>query len=88
MGKKSNKLRSIVLAWTILTTTFFWTSTMRILLKPEISSWKIITFGGRGGMGEFWLLPAIVIIVQWILIAEAPDHPNSVMLKSTDKLFN
>jgi hypothetical protein len=59
---KTKRLREVVLMWTLLTTTFFWTSTMRILLKPEISSWKIFSVGGKGALGEYWLPPLIVII--------------------------
>jgi len=78
MGTKCNKLRSIVLVWTILTTTFFWTSTMRLIFKPEISSWKIITFAGRGGMGEFWLLPAIAIIAIFLFYLEGRGRLRSI----------
>jgi len=34
---------------------------MRILLKPEISTWNIFNFGGTGFMGDFWLPPLIVL---------------------------
>lgn len=63
-------IRGIVLTWTILTTTFFWTSTMRILLKPEISSWSIFSVGGKGFMGEFWLPPLIVILALFMFYLE------------------
>jgi hypothetical protein len=52
-------LRGVVLAWTILTTTFAWTPTMRLLLKPEISHWSIFGLGGSGGSGPFWVLPVV-----------------------------
>ena len=65
-----NKLRIIVLIWTVLTTTFFWTSTMRILLKPEISSWSIFNLGGQGFMGDYWLPPLIVLLALFIFYLE------------------
>jgi hypothetical protein len=67
MSKKRFNLRGIVLVWTILTTTFFWTSSMRILFKPEISSWSIFNVGGKGFEGEFWL-PALIIVFALFLI--------------------
>ncbi len=70
MNIKKIKLRGIVLTWTILTTTFFWTSTMRILLKPEISSWSIFGLGGKGFLGEFWLPPLIVLIALFTFYLE------------------
>jgi hypothetical protein len=68
--KNSINLRGIVLTWTILTSTFFWTSTMRLLLKPEISSWRIFTVGGKGLMGEFWLPPLVVFIALFLFYLE------------------
>lgn len=70
MNAKKIHLRGMVLTWTILTTTFFWTSTMRILLKPEISSWSIFNFGGKGFMGEFWLPPLIVLFALLMFYLE------------------
>ena len=70
MNKKTITLRGIVLIWTIVTTTFFWTSTMRILLKPEISSWSIFNLGGKGFMGDYWLPPLIVLLALFIFYLE------------------
>ncbi len=70
MAAKTINLRGIVLTWTILTTTFFWTSTMRILLKPEISSWSIFNLGGKGFLGEFWLPPLIVLYALFMFYLE------------------
>ncbi len=70
MSKKNVNLRGVVLTWTILTTTFFWTSTMRILLKPQISDWSIFTIGGKGFLGDFWLPPLIVLIALFIFYLE------------------
>jgi hypothetical protein len=63
-------LRGIVLTWTVFTTAFFWTSTMRILYKPEISSWSIFNFGGQGFIGEFWLLLIIVFFALFLFYLE------------------
>ncbi len=56
------KLRNIVSIWMVLTTTFLWTSTMRVLFKPEISSWAVFGIGGKGFEGDFWLLVIAVIM--------------------------
>ena len=66
----NHALRILVMIWTVLTTTFFWTSTMRILLKPEISSWSIFNLGGKGFMGDYWLPPLIVLIALFIFYLE------------------
>ncbi len=63
-------LRGVVLTWTILTTTFFWTSTMRILMKPEISSWSIFQLGGEGFGGAWWFPPLIVLLALLMFYIE------------------
>lgn len=70
MSKKNNLLRGVVLTWTILTTAFFWTSSMRILFKPEISSWRIFNWGGKGALGQFWIPPIIVLFALLIFYLE------------------
>jgi hypothetical protein len=55
-------LRNTVLIWTIVTTTFFWTTTMRLVLKPEISQWQIFGVGGQGMEGDFWLPPLVALV--------------------------
>jgi hypothetical protein len=64
------KLRGMVLTWTILTTTFFWTSTMRIIMKPEISAWSIFKLGGAGLEGAFWFPPFIVVMAMLLFYLE------------------
>lgn len=66
--KKS--LRIPVLIWTVLTTTFFWTSLMRILLKPEISNWSIFNLGGKGLLGDNWLPPLVVLFALFVFYLE------------------
>lgn len=56
------RLRNAVLVWTLVTTTFFWTTTMRLVFKPEISQWQIFGVGGRGMDGEYWLPPLVACI--------------------------
>ena len=48
-------------AWTVFTTTFLWTPSMRLLLKPEISQWRIFGVGGQGAEGPNWLLPLLAL---------------------------
>ena len=43
---------------------------MRMLLKPEISSWRLLGVGGRGVAGDFWLPPLIVLIALFIFYLE------------------
>ena len=63
-------LRSIVMAWTLITSTFIWTPTMRLLLKPEISQWKIFGVGGSGDSGLFWVLPLLVTVLLCLFYIE------------------
>lgn len=50
-------LRGIVMGWTLFTTTFLWTPTMRMLLKPEVSQWSVFGLSGSGTEGAFWIFP-------------------------------
>ena len=65
MSKKIINLRGIVLLWTVLITTFFWTSTMRLLLKPEISSWRIMGLEEK----EQWTVLVITSLCFNIIIS-------------------
>lgn len=55
----TSKLGGVVMAWTVLTTTFLWTPTMRGLFRPDISSWSVMGFEGSGRGDSFWLFPAL-----------------------------
>jgi hypothetical protein len=68
--KNSFDLRSIVMAWTLITSTFIWTPTMRLLLKPEISQWNIFSVGGSGGSGPFWALPLLAMALLCLFYIE------------------
>ncbi len=70
MSKNKITLRGIVLTWTILTTTFFWTSIMRVFFKPEISKWSIFGLHGDGFCGDFWLLPLIILYALFLFYLE------------------
>jgi hypothetical protein len=63
-------LRSIVMTWTLITSTFTWTPTMRLLLKPEISNWNIFSVGGSGGSGQFWVLPLLATALLCLFYIE------------------
>lgn len=75
---KKNRLRSIVLTWTIITTTFFWTSSMRMIFKPEISSWRIFNLGGEGSVGDYWFPPLVVIFALFLFYLEGRGRHRSV----------
>jgi hypothetical protein len=70
MKRQKAGLREVVLTWTALITTFFWTSLLRVILKPEISSWRILNIGGKGIEGNFWFLPLVVLLVLFIFYLE------------------
>lgn len=61
-ARPSFDVRGPVLAWTIFTTTFLWTPTMRLLYKPEISHWSLFGLAGSGRTGSFLLLPGLVVL--------------------------
>jgi hypothetical protein len=46
------------MGWTLFTTTFLWTPTMRMFLKPEVSQWSLFGLSGSGREGAFWVFPA------------------------------
>lgn len=70
MSTSNNRLRSWVLTWTVLTTTFFWTTTMRMLFKPEISDWSLFSVGGKGLSGSFWLPPLVALLAVGLFYLE------------------
>jgi hypothetical protein len=65
-----NHLRSTVLTWTLLTTTFFWTTSMRMVFKPEISQWRIFGVGGQGASGDFWVPPLVAALALFAFYLE------------------
>lgn len=50
-------LRGVVMGWTLFTTTFTWTPTMRMFLKPEVSNWSLFGLSGSGREGAYWVFP-------------------------------
>jgi len=70
MTQRRDYLRKLVLAWTIFTTTFTWTPTMRLLLKPEISQWNIFGVAGSGRSGPFWILPLAAMVALLLFYLE------------------
>ena len=55
----SSWLGGSVLVWTIFTTTFLWTATMRGFFRADISVWSVLGVQGAGREGTFWLFPAL-----------------------------
>ncbi len=43
---------------------------MRMLLKPEISDWRIFEIGGKGLAGSFWLPPLIALLALALFYLE------------------
>lgn len=78
MKKTGLDLRGVVLAWTILTTTFAWTPTMRLLLKPEISHWSLFGVGGSGSAGPFWILPLVAMAALLLFYIEGRGRVRPV----------
>lgn len=62
--------RSLILTWTIITTTFFWTTTMRLFMKSEISDWSVIGFSGAGLKGDYWFPVSIVLFSLFVFFLE------------------
>jgi hypothetical protein len=58
------------MAWTVFTTTFLWTPTMRGLFKPEISSWVVMGIRGTGREGAFWVFPALALLALFAFYLE------------------
>ena len=58
----SSWLGSVVLVWTIFTTTFLWTTTMRGFFRTDISVWSVLGVEGAGREGSFWLFPALATL--------------------------
>lgn len=56
---QSSRIESAVMAWTVFTTVFLWTPTMRGLFRPDISTWSVLGIQGTGRAGSFWLFPAL-----------------------------
>lgn len=61
-GRPSFDVRGPVWAWTIFSTTFVWTPTMRLLYKPEIAHWNLLGLSGSGRTGSFLVLPGLVVL--------------------------
>jgi hypothetical protein len=55
-------LPGVVMGWTVFTTVFLWTVTTRGLLRPEISSWSVLGWGGSGREGGFWVFPLLAAL--------------------------
>lgn len=56
--------------WTIITTTFFWTTTMRLFYKPEISEWAVFGFSGKGLSGDLWFPLSVVFYSLFMFYLE------------------
>lgn len=63
-------LRGIVMGWTLFTTTFLWTPTMRMFLKPEVSNWSVFGLSGSGPEGAFWMFPLAVVLALLLFYLE------------------
>jgi hypothetical protein len=50
------------MAWTVFTTTFLWTPTMRGFFRPDVSSWAVMEMQGSGRSGSFWVFPLLAAL--------------------------
>lgn len=57
----AHRLEAVVVAWTVFTTAFLWTATMRGLFRPDISTWSVLGLSGTGRGGSFWVFPALAM---------------------------
>lgn len=65
-------------AWTVFTTTFLWTPTMRLLLKPEISQWRVFGLGGEGADGPYWFLPILALLALVMFYIDGRGRARNV----------
>ena len=71
-------LRGGLHAWTVFTTTFLWTPTMRLFLKPEISQWRVFGLGGAGTEGPFWFLPFLALLALVMFYIDGRGRARNV----------
>ena len=64
--KFTDKIPGIVMAWTMIFMTFTWTPTMRALLKPEISNWRLFELQGSGLSLSFLVLPFLALYALFL----------------------
>jgi hypothetical protein len=58
------------MGWTLFTTTFLWTPTMRMFLKPDVSQWSLFGLSGSGREGAFWVFPTAAGVVLLLFYLE------------------
>jgi hypothetical protein len=58
MKLTTDRVRTLVLIWTMFLSVFTWTPVMRAVLRPELSGWGLLGYSGSGASGAFWVLPA------------------------------
>lgn len=58
------------MGWTVFTTTFLWTPTMRGFFRPEISFFTIIEARGTGREGWFWMFPGLALLALLLFYLE------------------
>lgn len=63
---QASRIEGAVMAWTVLTTVFLWTPTMRGLFRPDISTWAVLDVEGSGRSGSFWLFPTLAAVALLI----------------------
>ncbi|MDH3337027.1 MAG: hypothetical protein OER22_04275 [Gammaproteobacteria bacterium] len=71
-------LRRGLHAWTVFTTTFLWTPTMRLLLKPEISQWRVFGLGGEGTDGPYLFLPFLALLALVMFYIDGRGRARNV----------
>lgn len=62
-------LLSLLLAWTALTTVFFWLPSVRGLMDGPSYSWGLMGLGGSGTGGDYWFPPAasaLALLTLWL----------------------
>lgn len=67
---RKTKAAGAVMAWTVFTTTFLWTPTMRGFFRPDVSSWAVMEMQGTGRSGSFWVFPALAALALLLFYLE------------------
>jgi hypothetical protein len=73
MNREYDRLSAAVMAWTIFTTVFLWTSTMRGFFMPELP-WAVGSLRGAGRDGMFWIFPALAAAAVFLFYLEGRNR--------------
>lgn len=74
MNRKRPWLPGAVMGWTIFSTVFLWTPTMRGFFRPDISFFAVMDLRGSGREGWFWIFPALAVLALLLFYLEGRNR--------------